>query len=95
MATVNDKIMPIDRGEIYEDPLEKLLKANGIGEVTASGNVITGKGIDKAPPTKRPELMLDVNVLKQYIGTYEIQPGFNIAVSVKDNKIYGQATGQR
>lgn len=69
---------------------------NGNRMVTmkANGNPTTGKGIDKAPPAERTELALNVDVLKQYIGTYEIQPGFNIVVSVKDNKIYGQATGQ-
>ena len=39
VATLNDKIMPLDRGEIYEDPLEELLKANGIGEVTGGGTM--------------------------------------------------------
>lgn len=28
------------------------------------------------------------------MGTYEIQPGFNLAISVRDNKLYGVATGQ-
>lgn len=31
--------MPLDRGEIYEDPLDELLKANGIGEVTGGGTM--------------------------------------------------------
>ncbi|SHG96664.1 hypothetical protein [Flagellimonas flava] len=39
VATLNDKIMPLDRGEIYEAPLEELLKANGIGEVTGGGTM--------------------------------------------------------
>lgn len=39
VVTLNDKIMPLDRGEIYEDPLEELLKANGIGEVTGGGTM--------------------------------------------------------
>ena len=39
VATLNDKIMPLDRGEIYEDPLEEFLKANGIGEVTGGGTM--------------------------------------------------------
>ena len=34
VATLNDKVMPIDRGEIYEDPLDEFLQSNGIGEVT-------------------------------------------------------------
>ena len=39
VATLNDKVMPIDRGEIYEDPLDEFLQANGIGEVTGGGTM--------------------------------------------------------
>lgn len=39
VATINDKIMPIDRGEIYEDPLDEFIQANGIGEVTGGGTM--------------------------------------------------------
>lgn len=39
VATLNDKVMPIDRGEIYEDPLNEFLKTNGIGEVTGGGTM--------------------------------------------------------
>ncbi|MEB8330233.1 hypothetical protein OO009_12785 [Flavobacteriaceae bacterium KMM 6897] len=39
VATINDKVMPIDRGEIYEDPLDEFLQANGIGEVTGGGTM--------------------------------------------------------
>ncbi len=37
VATLNDKIMPIDRGEIYEDPLDGFLKEMNYGEVTGGG----------------------------------------------------------
>lgn len=39
VATLNDKVMPIDRGVIYEDPLDEFLQANGIGEVTGGGTM--------------------------------------------------------
>ncbi len=39
IATINDKIMPIDRGEIYEDPLNEFIQANEIGEVTGGGTM--------------------------------------------------------
>jgi len=39
IATINDKIMPIDRGEIYEDALDKFIQSNGIGEVTGGGTM--------------------------------------------------------
>jgi hypothetical protein len=34
---LNDKIMPIDRGLTYEDPLDLFLKENLFGEVTGGG----------------------------------------------------------
>lgn len=37
VATLNDKIMPINRGEIYEDPLDSFLKQMNYGEVTGGG----------------------------------------------------------
>lgn len=37
VAQLNDKIMPIDRGEVYEDPLDELLKQKFYGEVSGGG----------------------------------------------------------
>jgi hypothetical protein len=37
VITLNDKIMPIDRGEVYEDPLDSFLKQMNYGEVTGGG----------------------------------------------------------
>lgn len=39
VATLNDKIMPLDRGEVYEDPLDEFIQKNGIGEVTGGGTM--------------------------------------------------------
>ena len=39
VATLNDKLMPIDRGDIYEDPLNQYIQALGIGEVTGGGTM--------------------------------------------------------
>ena len=39
VATLNDKIMPIDRGEIYEDPLDEYLIEKKIGEVSGGGTM--------------------------------------------------------
>ncbi|KDN54638.1 hypothetical protein [Flavobacterium seoulense] len=37
IITLNDKIQPIDRGEYYEDPLDKYLQQNKIGEIVGGG----------------------------------------------------------
>lgn len=39
IVRLNDKIMPIGRGDIYEDPLDKFLRANKYGEVTGGGTM--------------------------------------------------------
>lgn len=36
---LNDKIMPIARGEFYEDPLEELLESKQYGEITGGGTM--------------------------------------------------------
>lgn len=53
-----------------------------------------GKEIDKAPPAEKKEITLSNDILKQYIGTYELAPTFSIEVSVRENRIFGVATGQ-
>ncbi len=39
IATINDKLNPIDRSVIYGDPLERFLKENNLGEVTGGGTM--------------------------------------------------------
>ncbi|WP_299600990.1 serine hydrolase [uncultured Aquimarina sp.] len=53
-----------------------------------------GKGIDKAPPAGRKEISVGLDVLKTYIGTYELQPNFLIDITVEGNSIFATATGQ-
>ena len=67
---------------------------NRMATMTANGTAMTGTEIDKAPPAERKELTLDTALLQTYIGSYELQPGFNLVISVRDNTLYGVATGQ-
>jgi CubicO group peptidase (beta-lactamase class C family) len=67
---------------------------NRMATMTANGTAMTGTEIDKAPPAEREELTLDTALLQTYIGSYELQPGFNLVISVRDNTLYGVATGQ-
>lgn len=41
------------------------------------------------------EIQLEVGILERYLGVYEIQPGFDIAITLEDNKLMSQATGQQ
>ena len=45
--------------------------------------------------TTNKEVKLETKVLEQYLGVYEIQPGFDITVTLEDNKLMSQATGQQ
>lgn len=42
--TLNDKIMPVDRGDVYEDPLDEFIQASGIGEVCGGGTMQMASG---------------------------------------------------
>lgn len=43
-ARLNARVMPIDRGERYEDPLDEALKQAGVGEVTGGGTMQSQNG---------------------------------------------------
>jgi hypothetical protein len=44
VARLNDRAQPIERGDLYEDPLQELMKAAGIGEVTGGGTQLGAAG---------------------------------------------------
>ncbi|MDO6422303.1 hypothetical protein [Saccharophagus degradans] len=44
LAHINEALMPIERGEKYEDPLFDFLEASGIGEVTGGGTSLDKSG---------------------------------------------------
>ena len=43
---IPEQIEPIDRGEKYEDPLQEMLDAEGLGEVTGGGTMLSGPAED-------------------------------------------------
>jgi hypothetical protein len=43
-AQLNARILPLDRGERYEDPLGEALAGNGFGEVTGGGTMQSKEG---------------------------------------------------
>ncbi len=45
-------------------------------------------------PRERKAIMLPAAVMQQYTGEYEIRPGLTVAISVKDNGLAAQPTGQ-
>ena len=56
-------------------------------------NTTQGIKTDKSLPVKK-EIQLELETLKQFIGNYEIAPGFNIVITLEDKQLMAQATGQ-
>ena len=50
-------------------------------------------GTVEAPP-ERTAITVSSGILKQYTGTYELQPGFEITVTLEGEQLMEQATGQ-
>lgn len=59
----------------------------------ARGIITTSKKTDKTLPV-RTEKTVPEEILSQYVGEYEIQPGFIIAFTREGNRLFTQATGQ-
>ncbi|MCH8904666.1 MAG: serine hydrolase [Bacteroidetes bacterium] len=57
-------------------------------------NKTEGVKTDKPIPVHN-EIQLDLELLERYIGVYEINPGFDITITIEDKKLMSQATGQQ
>jgi hypothetical protein len=44
IARLNARAQPLDRGEVFEDPLNDILQAAGLGEVTGGGTLLGEEG---------------------------------------------------
>ena len=58
-------------------------------------NKAKGIFVDKKAPIVKEEIKVSFDILKTYDGVYEIQPGFDLTIESKDNKLFAQATGQQ
>ncbi len=57
------------------------------------GTIVSWKKTAQAPETK-PEIKVSEAILKQYVGDYELQPGFILSVTQDGGRLFTQATGQ-
>ena len=46
-------------------------------------------------PTERKEITVSPEILKQYVGTYELTPTFSIAMTLENGQLMSQATNQQ
>lgn len=52
------------------------------------------KEVKREESPKTSGVVVDLAVLKTYIGDFELQPGFNISITENNGQLSGQATGQ-
>src|SRR6476660_2833586 len=45
-------------------------------------------------PTERKEITLSPEILKQYVGTYELAPNFSLAITLENGQLISQGTNQ-
>lgn len=53
------------------------------------------KGVNYIEAKVRKEIKLDAKILRQYTGKYELQPGFILTVTLENDRLFTQATGQQ
>lgn len=72
---------------------KKTSKVTGVlfkSRINESKGVKTDKPIPANTEVKVPE-----DLLKQYVGVYEIQPGFDLSITLENGHLMSQATGQQ
>ncbi|WP_298519912.1 serine hydrolase [uncultured Kordia sp.] len=92
------KIYPISKNRFFfDDSFAELIFPDGTKkQVIFRDNTSEAKGVwsnEKKPEAKK-EVQLSAEVLKKYIGTYELAPNFTIEITVEGDKIFGQPTNQ-
>jgi CubicO group peptidase (beta-lactamase class C family) len=94
------KIIPYAPGKFYyENSLSAIEFARDGDEMTAvfdnRGTRTRGRISDSPSAPGRMEITLTPDQLQPFVGTFEIQPGFNIVFTVEDGQLMTQATGQQ
>jgi hypothetical protein len=69
-------------------------KITGLRMSTRIGPDRSYSRTDKPLPAERKEVKLDPALYDQYVGEYELAPGFAVVITKEDGKLMGQATGQ-
>lgn len=69
------------------------------GKVTSlilhqGGRDTPGQKIADAVPPPKKEITVSKDILAKYVGTYELAPGFDMAVTLEGDQLVTQATGQ-
>jgi D-alanyl-D-alanine-carboxypeptidase/D-alanyl-D-alanine-endopeptidase len=74
-----------------------LLNSANSGLVQRTQSLILAKLLDNTGTQdnfRKPEIAVDAKIMETYKGVYELEPGFDATVSVKEGKLWLQLTGQ-
>ena len=93
------KLVPLSVNEFrFENGLSTYTFSlqNGIKQVLYSDRINKSIGIetDKKPATEREFINLSPDVLTQYVGVYELQPGFQVEIELQADHLRAKAGGQ-
>lgn len=94
------KIFPADKTNFtFETGLTFLEFVTGKDGAVSGVNLKNRSAVTKGVKTNKPlptrtEVQVAVNVLQTYVGTYELQPGFNLEITLEGGHLMSQATGQ-
>jgi hypothetical protein len=91
---IPESIMPVDRGEKYEDPLDKSLKKDALGEVTGGGSQLGEPDKDGARhiewvgiDVELVDLARGLPALKAELKRLGVPPGTSIEYETNGEKI--------
>ncbi len=85
-------IMRVPSKELVVVTLSNVLPSQAGRLASDLVNLASGKEAPK--PAVNTEIKLPVETLKQYVGNYELQPGFVLSVTLEGEQLMTQATGQ-
>lgn len=93
------KIFPTNDHEFsFENSFTTYVFSMENGKKTAlfKDRITKEKGIesDEKPAAEKEGIALDPTVIKEYVGTYELNPNFSIVITTEGNQLFAEATGQ-
>lgn len=94
------KIIPQDKSNFSyskstNSSIQFISDKTGVKEAIFKNRINVTKGIkSNLPIPSQNEVSVSLDVMKQYLGVYEIQPSFSITITLDDGHLMSQATGQ-
>lgn len=96
IARLNDRAQPMDRGELYEDPLQEMLAEAGIGEVTGGGTLLSKtREIEfcEVEVCAQDAEESTVDAIVEMFEKLGAPKGSKLMIEGKDDVIFGKAEG--